>query len=68
MPGDIRRFFSRFYKCYVSRKGYKEGGFGFAVALMAALFPILSTLKARLDPEAHGEVPISGGEQIADRR
>lgn len=64
LPNDVRRFFSRFFKCYVRRKGYKEGGFGFVVALMAALFPILSTLKARLDPEAKGEVPISGGSQI----
>ncbi len=26
MANNVRRFFSRFIKCYVSRKGYKEGG------------------------------------------
>lgn len=47
---NIRRFFSRFFKCYIGRKGYKEGGYGFLIALMAGLFPLLSYLKARLEP------------------
>lgn len=53
---NIRRLFSRFFKCYVGRKGYKEGAYGFLIALMAGLFPLLSYLKARLEPqeEAHG--------------
>ncbi len=46
---NIRRMFSRFYKCYVSRKGYREGKYGFIIALMAALYPILSYLKANLE-------------------
>ena len=52
MAANIRRIFSRFWKCYVGRKGYREGGWGFLIALMAALYPILSYLKARLEPEA----------------
>jgi len=48
---NIRRFFSRFFKCYVGRKGYKEGGYGFLIALMAGLFPVLSHLKARLEDD-----------------
>ena len=48
---NIRRMFSRFYKCYVSRKGYREGKYGFLIALMAALYPILSYLKAKLEEE-----------------
>ena len=44
---NVRRIFSRFYKCYVGRKGYREGRYGFLVALMAGLYPILSYLKAR---------------------
>jgi len=28
---NIRRFFSRFAKCYVGRKGYREGGWGFLI-------------------------------------
>jgi len=37
----------RFYKCYVSRKGYREGDMGFLIAVMAGLYPLLSNLKAR---------------------
>lgn len=48
---NIRRIFSRFYKCYVGRKGYREGAWGFLIALMAGLYPILSYLKARLEEE-----------------
>lgn len=49
LPSNARRFFSRFFKCYVSRKGYREGGWGFLIALMAGLYPLLSHLKARLE-------------------
>ncbi len=43
----FRRFFSRFYKSYVARKGYKERGMGVALALFSALYPVLSYLKAQ---------------------
>lgn len=46
---NIRRIFSRFWKCYVARQGYKEGAYGFLNALFAGLYPILSYLKARLE-------------------
>mgnify|MGYP003625103762 FL=1 len=46
---NFRRIFSRFYRCFVARKGYKEGGMGFLIALFGALFPILSYLKARYE-------------------
>ena len=46
---NIRRIFSRFYKCYVSRRGYKEGCWGFLIALLASLYPIISYLKANLE-------------------
>ena len=51
LAGNIRRMFSRFAKCYLSRKGYREGAYGFLIALMAGLYPILSHLKARLEQE-----------------
>jgi len=56
--GNVRRIFSRFWKCYVGRKGYREGGWGLLIALMAALYPILSYLKARLEPD--DQVPPPG--------
>ncbi|MFC1673435.1 glycosyltransferase family 2 protein [Pseudomonadota bacterium] len=49
---NIRRLFSRFFKCYIGRKGYREGGYGFLIALMAGLFPLLSFLKARLENDS----------------
>lgn len=49
---NFRRLFSRFFKCYVGRKGYREGRYGFLIALMAGLYPLLSYLKAREAEEA----------------
>ncbi len=47
--GNLRRLFFRFFKCYVSRKGYREGGYGFLIAVCAGLYPMLSHLKATLE-------------------
>lgn len=51
LAANVRRIFSRFFKCYVGRRGYREGGWGLLVALLASLYPILSYLKARLEPD-----------------
>ncbi|OFX12438.1 MAG: glycosyl transferase, partial [Alphaproteobacteria bacterium RIFOXYD12_FULL_60_8] len=48
---NLRRLISRFVKCYVGRQGYKEGGYGFLIALFAGLFPLLSHLKAKLEKD-----------------
>jgi glycosyltransferase involved in cell wall biosynthesis len=56
---NLRRIASRFWKCYVGRRGYREGPYGVLIALCAALYPILSYLKARLDPP-----PASGEEDF----
>jgi glycosyltransferase involved in cell wall biosynthesis len=48
---NVRRIFSRFWKCYVARRGYREGPYGFLIALCAGLYPILSYLKARLEKD-----------------
>jgi hypothetical protein len=57
---NLRRIVSRFWKCYVGRKGYREGPYGFLIALCAALYPILSYLKARLDPPPTRDAPVDG--------
>ena len=49
-PNMVRKIFSRFWKCYVLRRGYREDGYGFVIALCAALYPVLSHLKAVLEP------------------
>ena len=38
----------RFWKCYVRRKGYREGHYGVLIAVMAGLFAFLSVLRAHL--------------------
>lgn len=48
---NLRRVFMRFWKCYVSRRGYREGQYGFLIAMMAAIYPMLSYLKANLEKE-----------------
>ncbi len=48
---NLRRLLSRFFKCYVMRKGYREGGYGFLIALFAGLYPLLSHLKAALEDD-----------------
>jgi glycosyltransferase involved in cell wall biosynthesis len=53
LGNNVRRFISRTFKCLVGRKGYKEGGWGLLIALCAGLFPLLSYLKAKLEPERH---------------
>lgn len=47
----VRRFFSRFWKCYVARKGYREGGYGLVLAALAGLYPLVSHLKAKHEKE-----------------
>lgn len=49
---NLFRAVRRFYKCYVGRKGYREGDWGVLIALMAALYPLLSTLRARLEADS----------------
>ena len=48
-PNMVRKIFSRFWKCYVLRRGYRENGYGFVIALCAALYPVISHLKATLE-------------------
>ena len=42
---NIRRIFSRFWKCFVLRRGYKEKYFGLMIGFMASLYPLLSYVK-----------------------
>jgi glycosyltransferase involved in cell wall biosynthesis len=48
---NLARIAGRFYKCYWRRQGRREGKWGLLIALMAALYPILSYLKAILEDE-----------------
>ena len=57
LGANLRRFVSRAFKSYVSRKGYREGAMGVLLAFCTGAFPLLSYLKARLEPEKHGGRP-----------
>lgn len=48
---NFRRVFTRFFKCYVQRKGYREGYYGFLIGLFAGLMPLIAHLKARLEDD-----------------
>lgn len=48
---NVRRLFSRFFKCYVRRGGWREGGYGFIIAVCAGLYPLLSHFKAKYEKE-----------------
>ncbi len=45
LAGAVRRIFSRGWKSYVARKGYREGAYGIALATFSALYPLLIYLK-----------------------
>jgi glycosyltransferase involved in cell wall biosynthesis len=49
ITNNIRRFFSRFIKCYIGRQGYKEGGYGLLIAIFAGLYPLISYIKAKVE-------------------
>lgn len=42
---NVRRIFGRIWKCYVLRKGYREGPLGLVIAICAGLYPFLSFVK-----------------------
>jgi glycosyltransferase involved in cell wall biosynthesis len=48
---NVRRIVWRFNSCYWGKKGYREGRWGFLIAVVAALYPILSFAKATLDDD-----------------
>ncbi|MGE5505742.1 MAG: glycosyltransferase family 2 protein [Actinomycetota bacterium] len=48
---NVRRMIFRFFKCYVRRGGWREGGYGFVIAVCAGLYPMLSHLKAKYEKD-----------------
>ena len=45
----IRKSITRFIKCYISRKGYKEGKLGLLICLLNGIYPYVSALKSQKD-------------------
>ncbi|MBI1682812.1 glycosyltransferase family 2 protein [Caulobacter hibisci] len=65
LADDSFRALRRFLKCYVSRQGYKEGDYGFVIAVMAGLYPLISNLKARELMAARRGVVITAEPMVA---
>ena len=53
---NVRRGLQQFWKCYVRRGGWREGGWGLMLSLMAGLYPLLSALRAELEQSPVAEV------------
>lgn len=53
LAGSVRRAVSRGLKSFLARGGWREGALGLWIAVCAGLFPLLSYLKARLEPEKY---------------
>ncbi len=47
---SLRRMWSRGWKSYVARRGYREGAYGVALALFSACYPMLIYLKTVVRP------------------
>lgn len=46
---SIRRIFSRFFKCFILRKGYTSGAVGLLISILSALYPFISAMKFEND-------------------
>ena len=46
---SLRKFFSRFLKCYLGRRGFKSGSVGFLIAVLSALYPFISAKKSIIE-------------------
>ncbi|MGZ3402437.1 MAG: glycosyltransferase family 2 protein [Phenylobacterium sp.] len=51
---NARRGLQRFWKCYVRRSGWREGGWGLLISLMAGLYPLVSALRVDLERPTAG--------------
>lgn len=58
----------RFWKCYVKRSGWRDGGWGLLISVMAGLYPFLSALRIELDkPQEPTAAPAEASVVLAGR-
>ena len=43
---SIRKVFSRFFKCYFSRKGFREKEIGLIISILSSIYPVVSAIKS----------------------
>ncbi len=46
---SIRKIFSRFLKSFISRAGFRSGGFGFLIGILCSIYPFISAIKSKED-------------------
>ena len=46
---SFRRIISRFFKCFISRRGFMSGSIGLIISLLSAFYPFVSAMKAKHD-------------------
>jgi len=46
---SIRKIFSRFFKSFISRSGFRSGGFGFLIGILCSIYPFISAIKSKED-------------------
>jgi len=46
---SIRKLLSRFFKCYLARKGFLSGKEGLIISILSAIYPFISAMKAKYD-------------------
>ena len=67
LADNARRGLQRFWKCYVRRGGWREGGWGLLISLMAGLYPLLSALRVDLERPAAGLAAVAEAEPALAR-
>jgi glycosyltransferase involved in cell wall biosynthesis len=64
LADNARRGMQRFWKCYVRRGGWREGGWGLLISMMAGLYPLLSALRVELERPVGGIAAAAEAEPV----
>ncbi len=46
---SLRKIFSRFFKSFISRRGFRSGGIGFLIGFLCSIYPFISAIKSKED-------------------
>ena len=48
---SLRKVISRFLKCFLIRKGFKDKSIGFLISILSSIYPLVSATKAMIDED-----------------
>ena len=46
---SVRKIFSRFFKSFITRRGFEFGGLGVLIGILCAIYPYVSAIKCKED-------------------